>query len=301
MRAEDTKVEEDAHALEESRTISFQLFGSRSDLGSCKSKTFIDAEAVSKSESRSEYSSFDETDYSSVASSDFGMTTDDEGALPFLNQFVDSFCTCMDHVHDGGAGQRSLKNKEYRDTSLLYRSKMDKSSNPRGSIRENQYLKKFAHENKIKVPLENKIYGSKKLSNQNSGPMNRLRNFVQRNPRGRKGKKNKGSSRKNTNIRKKKRPGDGKSQQPKSRQGGQKLKNVDENDTFKSDQSPRSQETPKRSSKSSAVESPSRSAVDNSEDRSWKQKNMSFKKARSSPFTASKTSSGEFASGTKSF
>lgn len=304
---------QDAPELEESRTRSFRIFGSRSDLGSFISKTsYLDSEVLSKSESRSdEYSSFDETDYSSVASSDFGMATDEEGGLPFLNNFVDNFCTCVDHhAHEGRAGQRYLKNKEYRDTSLLYRSKVDNElSNFGGNIRENQYLKKFAQDNKIKVPLETKICGSKKGAlDQSSGPMKRLRNLVQRNPKGRKGMKNKSNnrkSRKSTNGRRNKRQSDGKSQNTTSRLGGRKLKNVDESNTFKSDRNPRSQnfdKTRRAFSKSLAVESSSRPAVDNSEDRNWKQKNTSFKKARSSPFTTSKLSSGELRSeATKSF
>lgn len=298
-------MEQDGLSSTGSRTHSFPLFGSKSDLGSYNSRasTNNDIALMSKSASRSDYSSFDETDYSSVASSDAGMTTDDEGGLPFLNNFVDSFCSCVDNVHGGGVGNRSTKNKEYRDTSLLYRSRMNNSSSKiRGNIKQNQYLKKFASENKIRVPLEKKHRLSNKGFSNNRGPMKRLRKLVQRNPKTRKGKRGKGSgsTKKNTNRSHKKKT------TTKSRDG-RKLKNVDENATYKSDQSPESQESgksPKVSSKVTGAEWSTPFYVDNADDmssRSWKQK-ISYQKARSSPFASSSSSMGDLPSiSTRSF
>mmetsp|Transcript_27230 Transcript_27230/g.41184 ORF Transcript_27230/g.41184 Transcript_27230/m.41184 type:complete len:307 (-) Transcript_27230:159-1079(-) len=306
MGTEETTVEQDGLSLTESRTHSFPLFGSKSDPGSYNSRasTNNDTALMSKSVSRSDYSSFDETDYSSVASSDAGMTTDDEGGLPFLNNFVDSFCSCVENVHGGGVGNKSTKNKEYRDTSLLYRSRMnDSSSKVHGNIKQNQYLKKFASENKIRVPLEKKHRLSNKGFSNNRGPMKRLRKLVQRNPKTRKGKRGKGTGRTKKSHKKK--------TTTKSRDE-RKLKNVDENATYKSDQSPESEESgksPKTSSKVIAAESSTPFYtpfyVDNTDDmssRSWKQKISYPQKARSSPFASSSSSMGDLPSiSTRSF
>merc|ERR1712048_1555378 len=99
----------------------------------------------------------------------------------------------MENIHEGGVKDGSFQNKEYRDASLLHRSTMDNASTKiRRNIQKNQYLKKFAHENKIKVPILSKQFeNGRRVSKGTAGPIKRLRQLVQRKPRDRREHKKK--------------------------------------------------------------------------------------------------------------